>query len=345
MFSPLFSVLLAPFVVAMFLAANMGGSGTAPAFSAAYGANLLRRDLIPGLFGVFVFAGALLAGKEVVLTVGSGIMPGELMGLVLTTIILSSVSMSLLVANLLHIPQSTSQSTVFALAAPALLFGNLNTQKLFFEIIPAWFILPVVAFVLSYLIGRYIYRPLKQRQLIDFDHLSGHTMLKFLVIAASLYVAFAIGANNVANAAGPLAAMMSNNLHLQPDDSRFVLLMIAATLIIAPCFGIGSSIFGYGVVKMTGKNIVDFGPLSAVLISVITATLLLGASVSKGIPTSLVQMNTAAIIGVGISKSGYREIMTQTSVKKLFVMWVVAPLIAFGLSLIMTYIARSQAWL
>lgn len=31
---------LVPFIIAMFLAINMGGSGTAPSFSAAYGANI-----------------------------------------------------------------------------------------------------------------------------------------------------------------------------------------------------------------------------------------------------------------------------------------------------------------
>jgi len=49
MISPLFSHLLIPFLVAMFLAIKMGGSGTAPAFSAAYDANIIRKSLIPGL--------------------------------------------------------------------------------------------------------------------------------------------------------------------------------------------------------------------------------------------------------------------------------------------------------
>lgn len=62
--SELLSELTIPFLLAMFLAINMGGSGTAPAFSAAYGANVLKRTLIPGLFGIMVLAGALIAGKD-----------------------------------------------------------------------------------------------------------------------------------------------------------------------------------------------------------------------------------------------------------------------------------------
>ena len=62
--SPLFNHLLIPFLVAIFLAINMGGSGTAPSFSAAYGANIIRKGLIPGLFGIMVFIGAIVAGKD-----------------------------------------------------------------------------------------------------------------------------------------------------------------------------------------------------------------------------------------------------------------------------------------
>jgi len=342
MFSPMISILLIPFIAAMFLAINMGGSGTAPSFSAAYGANIIRKDLIPGLFGIFVFLGALIAGKKVVLTIGGSILPNNVMGLALTTIILLSVSFSLLFANLLRIPQSTSQSTVFALVGPAVYFDILKTEKLFFEIIPTWFILPVVSFVITYFIGKVIYNPINRRGIIQFKELSDHPFFKFFVIAASLYVAFAIGSNNVANAAGPLASMVSNDLSIDPGNSQFLIVLVITTLIIAPCFGIGSSILGHRVVKTTGKEIVGFGPLGATLICFITATLLLLASVSRGIPTSLVQMNTAAIIGLGISKVGWRKIIKQSSIKKLFAIWILAPLISLFLSFLFTIIARKM---
>jgi sulfate permease len=40
------SILLIPFLAAMFLAINMGDSGSSPSFSAAYGANIIRKDLM-----------------------------------------------------------------------------------------------------------------------------------------------------------------------------------------------------------------------------------------------------------------------------------------------------------
>ena len=312
----MFSILLIPFVIAMFLAVNMGGSGTAPSFSAAYGSNIIRKDLIPGLFGIFVFLGAIIAGEKVVSTIGGSILPREVISLTTGAIILLSVSLSLLIANLLKVPQSTSQATVLALVGPAVYYNIIQTNKLFFEIIPTWFILPILSFAITYFVGKFLYNPLRKQEIINFRGISRHPLLKGFVILASCYVAFAIGSNNVANASGPIISMLSNKLTINMEGDNLLVIMILATLIIAPCFAIGSSIFGRGVTRTTGKEIIQFGPLGASLISVVTATLLIFASVSRGIPTSLVQMNTLAIMGLGVSKVGWKRIFINISVKR-----------------------------
>ena len=153
----------------------------------------------------------------------------------------------------------------------------------------------------------------------------------------SLYVAFSIGTNNVANAVGPLASMVGNELNVEAD--QFVYIMILTTLIVAPSFGIGSSLFGHKVVRKTGKEIVLFGKIEAVIIAFISASLLLTASLVKGIPTSLVQLNVAAILGIGVAKLGFRNIFRKTEVNKFFVMWIIAPIISFSLSFLLTYLA------
>jgi sulfate permease len=118
-----------------------------------------------------------------------------------------------------------------------------------------------------------------------------------------------------------------------------------ATLIIAPSFGIGSSIFGYRIVRNTGKEIVLFGKIEAVIISFVSASLLLLASVLKGIPTSLVQLNVAAIIGIGVAKLGFRNIFRKTEVNKFFLMWLIAPVLAFILSLLLIYLADKLGYI
>lgn len=338
MISPMFSHLLIPFLVAMFLAINMGGSGTGPAFSVAYGTNAIKRRLIPGLFGIMVFIGALVAGRETANTMGKELVDPSMMDMVMTTIILISVALALLVANLAGIPQSTSQATVFAVTAPALYFGSLNSGKLFLEIVPAWFVLPVLSFSICFLAGKYIYKPIRRKGWTISRKVNENPILLGVIMIMSLYVAFSIGANNVANASGPIASMTINEMNID-SDRNFILIMILSTLVVAPSFGIGSSIFGNKIVKNTGREIVLFGRIEAIIISFVSATLLLLASVLKGIPSSLVQLNVAAILGIGVAKLGFRNIFRKTEVNKFFAMWVISPAIAFSLSLLLTFIA------
>ncbi len=331
--------MLVPLLIAMFLALNMGGSGTGPSFSAAYGANVIRKSLIPGLFGIMVFLGAIFAGSKTTTTVGTFIIPPEMFTSEIASIILFSVAISLLVANISGIPQSTSQSTISALIAPSVYFKSFNSHVLLVEIFPTWFILPIASIVICYLIGRFIYKPLRTRGYTISKKINDSFLLKGFLLAASFYVAFAIGANNVANAVGPISSMALNFFDLDSETSSYFV-TIFAILIIAPCFGLGSSLFGNKILKNTGKEIILFGRIEAVIIAFVSGSLLLLASVIKGVPTSLVQLNVGAIIGIGIAKLGVKNIFRKTKVRQFFLMWLIAPIIAFILSYTFTMIAN-----
>jgi sulfate permease len=224
--------------------------------------------------------------------------------------------------------------------APALYFHEFNSTKLLTEIIPTWFILPVISYFISFFLGKYIYRPMRRRGLTmsRAKNINLKPVWDGIILITALYVAFSIGANNVANAAGPIASMTANELNL-PLEKNFVILMILSTLIVAPSFGIGSSFFGKKIVQNTGKEIVLFGKFEAVIIGIVSASLLLLASIVKGIPTSLVQLNVAAILGIGVAKLGPKNIFRKTEVKKFFLMWLIAPIIAFCLSLLLIFLA------
>ena len=346
MTSSLLGYFVIPFIIGLFLAITMGGSGTGPAFSAAYGSGVLKKSAIAGLFGIMVFLGAIIAGKQTATTIGKGLINPEMMNLALVSIILFSVAISLLIANVAGIPQSTSQSTVLAVMAAATYFDQGNPHKLFTEIIPAWFILPVIAYFISYLMGKYIYRPMRRRGLTisRSSNVNRKPVLNAIIVFMSLYVAFSIGANNVANAAGPIASMTANELGIV-DQKGFNLLLTFSVFMIAPAFGIGSSIFGTKILKNTGKEIVLFGKFEAIIISFVSASLLLLASVTKGIPTSLVQLNVAAILGIGVAKLGPRNIFMKTEVRKFFLMWLIAPVIAFSLCYALIYFADHYGFL
>ncbi len=335
----MFNGLLLPLLVAMFLALNMGGSGTAPSFATAFGSGIIRRSLIPGLFGIFVLLGALLAGKNTAITLGKEILPAVSLDYTLTTIILFSVALSLLFANLIGVPQSTAQSTVVALIAPAHYVGQLNTHKIFYEILPTWIVMPFISFGIMYFITRVISRRFDLKNPGYFATEKRQKFFNWVVIITSCYVAFSIGSNNVANAAGPITSMITNEMHINPTSQNFVLIMLLCTLIIAPVFAIGSSIFGHKLMVRTGTAIIPIGKVEASMISFITASLLLTASLTRGIPTSLVQLNTFAILALSVSKVGWKETFSKKVVKQFWMIWLIAPLIAFIFSYLLTSLA------
>ena len=177
--SGLFNILTIPFLLAMFLAINMGGSGTAPSFSAAYGANVIKRTVIPGLFGIMVLAGALIAGKEVSLTLGKGLLDHSFFTPLNTSVILLSIGLSLLIANLIGVPQSTSQATVLSIAGAATALDGLNLNKLLYDIIPTWIILPIISFFIVLILSKWIFPFIKTKILKNkFSDLNKHKGLK-----------------------------------------------------------------------------------------------------------------------------------------------------------------------
>ena len=82
------------------------------------------------------------------------------------------------------------------------------------------------------------------------------------MIAASLYVAFSIGANNVANAAAPIASLTVNEISKETTQS-FLPITILSVLVVAPCFAIGSSLLGHKVTRKTGKEIVEVSRITS----------------------------------------------------------------------------------
>lgn len=331
----LISVIGLPIAIAVFLAINMGASGTSTAFAAAYGADVIKKRWIPILFAGMVIIGAFFGGKEVSLTLGEGILSPALFTPVYTSVILFAIAISLFGANLMGVPQSTSQTTVLAIAGGAAALGELNTDKLFYEIVPMWFILPFVGFTITYVISKWVFPHIRTKSLDgDFEHIREYKGLKTALIISSLYVAFSVGANNVANAAGPIASLLFNEFGLTEINGWSIGMI--CLLIAAPLFGFGSYLLGFKITRSAGKEIVKVTPFYATLIGVIVASLLFYASVTQGIPSSLVQLNGACFIALSMTKSGRKLTFSNKTVRKFLSVWMVAPAFAFTLTYFLT---------
>ncbi len=310
--------------IVIFFALNMGGANIAAAFGGAYGSNIIKRKKAILLFGIFVILGALLLGKFVSKTLSKGIIPEELIDFNVVLIILFSATSSLFLANLLKVPQSTSLVTVGAIAGAGLHFGKL-VGRTFAFLVPMWIILPVIAYTLTLYLGKFFYPP-RDKNFRLYEKIFTHQKrLKIFVILSSCYSAFAIGANNVANAVGPLAGAR-------------ILNQMWGLLLIAPLFGIGGAIFKKPI-ETTGKEIVPLGVFTTVLVGFVSGTLMIIAS-ALGVPQSFVHLNIASLFGISSLKNGHNYTIRRSITKRTLMVWLISPLIAMSLSFLLLTIFK-----
>lgn len=310
--------------VVIFFAMNMGASGIAPSFAGAYGGKLIKKKNALILFAIFVIIGAIFLGKNVTVTIGKHLLPQGFINFDVALIILGSAAVSLFLANMLKIPQSTSQVTVGAAVGAGLYFKHLNLNALLFKILPMWVVLPLSSYLLTFLIYNSIYPPEHDNLHIYQKIFANKKKIRISSLITSCYVAFAIGTNNVANAVGPLFG-------------AGILGIGAGLILIAPLFGIGAQMMGRGPLETAGSEIVPLGAVSGTLVSFVTATLLILAS-ALGVPQSLVQLNMASIFAISCVKNGHRHTLDQHLARKTFLVWMITPLLSVVIAYLLLFI-------
>lgn len=140
----------------------------------------------------------------------------------------------------------------------------------------------------------------------------------FMVFLACA-MAFAHGSNDVANAMGPLFAVVSmvqthGHLAVTQATPLWILLLGSAGIVL------GLATYGYRVMATVGKNITELTPSRGFAASFATASTVVVAS-GIGIPISTTQTLVGAIMGVGLAR-GIVAINLQV-VRDIFVAWVV----------------------
>ena len=303
-------------VLTILFALNMGGGNFAASFAATHGSKILSKRKAQILFAIFVFLGAVLAGKPVAETLGTRIISAEFLKPDIVIIILASATISLFIANILHVPQSTSLVTVASILGVGLYFRNVHT-KTFLYLIPFWVLLPVMGYILTYFLGKLVYPPRKGNFWVYEKLVNHRERLKTFVIAASCYNAFSVGTNNVANAVGPLAGA-----DIIGKGLGFVL--------IAPIFGLGSLVF-HEPLKTASKKIVPLGLLTATIICLVSGTLMMIASLS-GVPQSFVMIQIASVFAISGLKNGHKLTFANPVTKKTYLTWIVTPILAIIIS-------------
>ena len=157
----------------------------------------------------------------------------------------------------------------------------------------------------------------------------------YLQVLSAVFVAFAHGANDVANSIGPLAAVVSI------IQTKQVLMQVPVPLWLLLLGGVGIAIgigtFGWKVMETIGKKITEITPSRGFAAEFSAATVIAIAS-KMGIPISTTHTLVGAVIGVGMAR-GISSINLAV-VKNIVISWFVTVPVGAILAIIIYYILR-----
>ena len=293
-------------LVAMFVAYNIGGSTTGPAFGPAVGAGAISKTVAAALMGVFFFLGAWTLGRNVVTKLGSELVvdPG-VFTLEASIAVLFFIGVALLAGNVFGVPASTSMTAVGAIAGLGFA-GDVLDLAVMGEILVWWVVSPVVGFWVSLIVGRYFYARLNrvvaiersEGPLFDVDR-SGPVPVPRLhrttnrrelagaatVVGIGCLMAFSSGTSNIANAVAPLVG--SGELGMEP-----------AILFGGVAVAVGAFTIARRTLETMGSDITELPLTAAIVVASVSSALVVFLS-ALGIPASFVVIATVSIVGLG----------------------------------------------
>ncbi|MGA1872119.1 MAG: inorganic phosphate transporter [Thermoplasmatota archaeon] len=194
----------------------------------------------------------------------------------------------------------------------------------------------VLSTVLGVLGGIYVRRSKKLRNLKSVDRVE--SMFGGLLILTACYVAFAHGANDVANAIGPVAAIsqviFKHEISSSVEIPVWILVLGGAGIVV------GVSTWGYKVMNTIGKKITKITPTRGFAASFGAASSVLICSLF-GIPVSTSQIIVGAVIGVGLA-GGITAIDLRV-IRNIIISWVFTIPIAAATTAVLFLVFRIVA--
>jgi Phosphate/sulphate permeases len=162
---------------------------------------------------------------------------------------------------------------------------------------------------------------LKKELLLDKNNDFGgvEAAFAFLMVITACSVAFAHGSNDVANAIGPVAAIVST---VNSENQILTTSMTPPWILFLGAIGIviGLATLGYRVMLTVGEKITTLTPSMGFSAEMATSVTVILASFI-GFPISTTHTLVGAVIGVGIAKSVSKVDFNQ--VLKILISWVV----------------------
>ncbi|MFB8830785.1 inorganic phosphate transporter [Azotobacter sp. CWF10] len=154
-----------------------------------------------------------------------------------------------------------------------------------------------------------------------FHYASVEKVFAVLMVFTACSMAFAHGANDVANAVGPLAAIVgviesqgAEAVGAKATVPGWVLLLGAVGIVV------GLATYGYKVIATIGKEITELTPSRGFAAELATASTVVGAS-AIGLPVSTTHTLVGAVLGIGIARG--IGALNLGVIGSIFVSWIV----------------------
>lgn len=156
-----------------------------------------------------------------------------------------------------------------------------------------------------------------------------------LMIVTACGMAFAHGSNDVANAIGPVAAVISvaqtGIIAAKSTVSIWILILGGAGIVV------GLATFGFHVIATVGKKITQLTPSRGFAAELAAATTIVIAS-GTGLPISTTHTLVGAVLGVGLARG--IDAIDLRVVARIFVSWVVTIPVGAFLAIVFFYIFK-----
>jgi len=170
----------------------------------------------------------------------------------------------------------------------------------------------------------------------DFHYANMEKIFGILMIFTAISMAFAHGSNDVANAIGPIAAVVgiiqSGGEIAQKSALPVWILFLGGAGIV-----IGLATYGHKVMATIGKGITELTPSRGFAAELGAATTVVLAS-GTGIPVSTTHTLVGAVLGVGLAR-GIGALNTNV-IKTIFMSWIVTLPAGAGLSILFFFILK-----
>lgn len=187
------------------------------------------------------------------------------------------------------------------------------------------------------LVGIFLLRRIQPSESnIEFDFESVEKAFASLMIFTACAMAFAHGSNDVANAIGPLSAIVdsiqSGGVVKQNISIQNWVLLLGSTGIV-----LGLITYGYRVIQTIGVKITDLTPTRGFSAEFATASTVVFAS-ALGLPVSTTQTLVGAILGIGLAR-GFGA-LNLLVVRNIFLSWMITLPTGAGLAVLIFTVLR-----